>query len=275
MKMSAQLHIFDRIAKQVRSMDWRRPSVCPSVGLYGVNNLRLEIAFSLVSLKPLMIHKSNLVSLLTWISSSQPIQNLVTLTLTSRVSKHILILTLPCSLYTINHNYALLDWFVGIDEFFQTHTKFCVLDLNFALQWTLILTLDCDLHSKNSSFWHSPRKFYPEHQCFTNTSCSVDSIEDVKKDVEKFEKLKQKEFLEQYLEKCIQKDRLEQILEKVKGESLDLVLSLSRVLINERDIYLANSLKYAAEPTQCEMAPGGKCLISQSCVNQWTGYIPR
>ena len=31
--------------------------------------------------------------------------------------------------------------FVGIDEFFQTHTKFCDLDLHFALQWTLILTL--------------------------------------------------------------------------------------------------------------------------------------
>ena len=37
--------------------------------------------------------------------------------------------------------YVLLSKFVGIDEFFQTHTKFCDLDLHIALQWTMILTL--------------------------------------------------------------------------------------------------------------------------------------
>ena len=30
--------------------------------------------------------------------------------------------------------YVLLGKFVGIDEFFQTHTKLCDLDLHFALQ---------------------------------------------------------------------------------------------------------------------------------------------
>ena len=75
-------------------MKWRKLSVRLSC----VINLRLAVAFSLVSHKPLKIHKSNLVSLLTLMSSSQPIQNLVTLTLTSRFSEHTLILTLPCSL---------------------------------------------------------------------------------------------------------------------------------------------------------------------------------
>ena len=73
-------------------------SVCLSVRLSGVNNLRLAVAFSLVSHKPLMIQKSNLVSLLTLMSSSWPTQNFVTLTLTSRFSEHTLILTLACSL---------------------------------------------------------------------------------------------------------------------------------------------------------------------------------
>ena len=35
---------------------------------------------------------------------------------------------------TINHMYALLGRLEGIDEFFQTHTKFYDLDLDFALQ---------------------------------------------------------------------------------------------------------------------------------------------
>ena len=73
-------------------------TICPSVCLSVVNNLRLAVAFSLVSHKPLMIHKSNFVRLFTLMSSSQPIQNLVTLTLTSRFSEHTLILTLSCSL---------------------------------------------------------------------------------------------------------------------------------------------------------------------------------
>ena len=90
------LLIFDQIAKQVRSMNWRKPSVCLSVCLSVVNNLLLTVAFSLVSHKPLMIHKSNFVSLFTLMSSSRPIQNLVTLTLTSRFSEHALILTLAC-----------------------------------------------------------------------------------------------------------------------------------------------------------------------------------
>ena len=92
------LALIDRIAKQVGSMNWRKLSVRLSVRLSGVNNLRLAVAFSLVSLKALMIHKSNLVSLLTLMSSSRQIQNLMTLTLTSRFSEHTLILTLPCSL---------------------------------------------------------------------------------------------------------------------------------------------------------------------------------
>ena len=32
--------------------------------------------------------------------------------------------------------YVLLGRVVGIDEFFQTNTKFCDLDLDFTLQWT-------------------------------------------------------------------------------------------------------------------------------------------
>ena len=90
------VYIFDRIAKQVWSMNWRKPSVRRQQFA-----LTLAVAFSLVSHKPLMTYKSNLVSLLTWVSSSQPIPNLVTLTLTSRFSEHTLILTLPCSL---SHN---------------------------------------------------------------------------------------------------------------------------------------------------------------------------
>ena len=99
------LVIIDRIAKQVRSMNWRKPSICLSVRLsvcpastICVKQLRLAVAFSLVSHKPLMIQESNVVSLLTFMSSSRPIQNLVTLTLTSRFSEHRLILTLTCSL---------------------------------------------------------------------------------------------------------------------------------------------------------------------------------
>ena len=45
-----------------------------------------------------------------------------------------------------------------------------------------------------------------------------------------------------------------------RGRGRVSVLSLSRVLINERDIYLANSLNCAAEPMQCEIAPGGLYL---------------
>ena len=67
-------------------------------------------------------------------SSSQPTQNFVTLTLTSRFSEHTLILTLVFLFHTINHMYALLGRFVGIDEFFPTNTKFCDLDLDLALQ---------------------------------------------------------------------------------------------------------------------------------------------
>ena len=52
--------IFDGIAKQVRSMNWRKPSVRPSVRR---QQLRLAVAFSLVSHKPLMIQESDLVSL--------------------------------------------------------------------------------------------------------------------------------------------------------------------------------------------------------------------
>ena len=79
-------------------MNWRKPSVRLSVRLSSINNLRLAVAFSLVSHKPLMIHKSNLVSLLTMMSSPRPIQNLVTLTLSSRFSERTLILFLPCPL---------------------------------------------------------------------------------------------------------------------------------------------------------------------------------
>ena len=50
-------------------MNWRKLSV----RLSGANNLCLAIAFSLVSHKPLKIHKSNLVSLLTLMIYSQPI----------------------------------------------------------------------------------------------------------------------------------------------------------------------------------------------------------
>ena len=85
-----------------RRVDWKTPSLTGlqsksgvwlgenrlSVRPSGVNNLRLAVAFSLVSHKPLMIQKSNLVSLLTLMSSS------------------------------------------------RLNTKFCDLDIDFALQWT-------------------------------------------------------------------------------------------------------------------------------------------
>ena len=62
--MNWRKSIFDRIAKQVRSMNWRKPSVCPSVRpSVRRQQLRLAVAFSLVSHKPLMIQESNLVSL--------------------------------------------------------------------------------------------------------------------------------------------------------------------------------------------------------------------
>ena len=51
--------IFDRICKASPVYELAKtvcPSVCPSVCLSGVNNLRLAVAFSLVSHKPLMIH---------------------------------------------------------------------------------------------------------------------------------------------------------------------------------------------------------------------------
>ncbi|KAK3101705.1 hypothetical protein FSP39_005707, partial [Pinctada imbricata] len=55
------------------------------------------------------------------------------------------------------------------------------------------------------------------------------------------------------VEKCKQKDLLEQMLEEMTGE----FPALSRVFVNERDIYLASSLKAAAEPIQHPESPGG------------------
>ena len=139
--------LIDRIAKQVPSMNWRIPSVCLTVCLSGVNNLRLAVAFSLVSHKPLMIHKSNLVSLYSLMSSSRSTQNFWPWSwLRASVNTHWYWLELVL-FHTINHMCALLCRFVGIDEFLPTNTKFRDLDLDFTLQWThtLILTWACSL----------------------------------------------------------------------------------------------------------------------------------
>ena len=128
------MNFIDWIAKQVLSMNWRKPSVHPSV-CPAVNSLRLAVAFSLVSHKPLMIHKSNLVSLLTLMSSSRPIQIWWPWPwLSASVNTHWYWLYLVL-FHNINHMYALLGRFVGIDGLFPAITKFCDLDLDFALQW--------------------------------------------------------------------------------------------------------------------------------------------
>ena len=119
--------LFDRIAKQVRSMNWRKPSVCLSV----------RIAFSLVSHKPLMIQESNLVSLYTLMSSSRLAQNFVTLTLTSRFSEHTLILTLACLWMVLKgvvlpSSYLMLSWLLDHDDFYWIVTFTCDLDLEFS-----------------------------------------------------------------------------------------------------------------------------------------------
>ncbi|XP_048244639.1 traB domain-containing protein-like [Haliotis rufescens] len=55
------------------------------------------------------------------------------------------------------------------------------------------------------------------------------------------------------VEKCKQRDLLEQMLREMTGE----FPALSRVFVEERDLYLAHSLKMAARPIQCPQVPEG------------------
>ena len=55
------------------------------------------------------------------------------------------------------------------------------------------------------------------------------------------------------VEKCKQKDLLEQLLKEMTGE----FPALSRVFVTERDLFLAHSLKMAAQPRQYHDNPEG------------------
>ena len=119
---------------------WRKPSVCrPSC----VNNLPLAVALRLDFQKPL---KSNLVSLIILMSSSRPIQYLVTLTLTSRFSEPHWYLLYLIRFHTMNQMYALLGRFVGIVMMISSRPTQNFVTLTLTLYFSdhaLILTIAC------------------------------------------------------------------------------------------------------------------------------------
>ena len=55
------------------------------------------------------------------------------------------------------------------------------------------------------------------------------------------------------MEKCKQKDLLEEMLKEMTGE----FPGLSKVFVQERDTFLANSLQLAAQPIQHPELPNG------------------
>lgn len=55
------------------------------------------------------------------------------------------------------------------------------------------------------------------------------------------------------VEKCKQRDLLEQLLKEMTGE----FPALSRVFVDERDVFLAHSLKIAARPREYHEVPEG------------------
>lgn len=63
-------------------------------------------------------------------------------------------------------------------------------------------------------------------------------------------------FSKEDVEKCKQKDLLEEMLKEMTGE----FPGLSKVFVNERDTFLAHSLKHAAQPLPHPIIPGGMLL---------------
>lgn len=66
------------------------------------------------------------------------------------------------------------------------------------------------------------------------------------------------------VEKCKQRDLLEQLLKEMTGE----FPALSRVFVDERDIYLTHSLKTAAQPRDTLDMPEGVLLFRLTFVNR-------
>ena len=60
-------------------------------------------------------------------------------------------------------------------------------------------------------------------------------------------------FSKEDVEKCKQKDLLEEMLKEMTGE----FPALSKVFVQERDTFLANSLKLASQPIEHPDAPNG------------------
>lgn len=70
------------------------------------------------------------------------------------------------------------------------------------------------------------------------------------------------------VEKCKQKDLLEQMLKEMTGE----FPAMSEVFVQERDIYLANSLKISAQLIRHKNAPDGMPSVVVGVVG--IGHVP-
>lgn len=62
------------------------------------------------------------------------------------------------------------------------------------------------------------------------------------------------------VEKCKQKDLLEEMLKEMTGE----FPGLSKVFVEERDTFLAHSLKHAAQPLPHPIVPTGQLRVTLS-----------
>ena len=74
------------------------------------------------------------------------------------------------------------------------------------------------------------------------------------------------------VERCKQKDLLEEMLKEMTGE----FPALSEVFVNERDLFLTNSLRMAARPIQHHDPNHGKlssCLMKVVQIEKFHDYI--
>ena len=65
------------------------------------------------------------------------------------------------------------------------------------------------------------------------------------------------------MERLKKKDMLEEMLQEITGE----FPALSRVFVTERDMYLARSLKFAAQPLPCDHTETGKKRLPVEKIN--------